>query len=60
VLAHLHVTGIEENGQIQILGIPQLINPGEVAEQTLLPSFLYIPSEVDFPPDSLQLPWERH
>ena len=60
VLAHLHITGIEENGQIQILGIPQLINPGEVAEQALLPSFLYIPSEVDFPPDSLQLPWERH
>jgi molecular chaperone DnaK (HSP70) len=60
VLAYLNGTGAEQDGQIQILDIPQLVNPGEVADQAFLPSFLYIPSEVDFPQDSLQLPWERH
>ena len=60
VLAYLDITGAEQDGQIQILDIPQLVNPGEVAAQAFLPSFLYIPSEVDFPQDSLQLPWERN
>lgn len=60
VLAYLDITGAEQDGQIQILDIPQLVNPGEVAAQAFLPSFLYIPSEVDFPQDSLHLPWERH
>ena len=34
------------------------MNPNEVAERTLLPSFLYIPGEFDFPKGSLALPWE--
>jgi hypothetical protein len=42
---------------IDVLGIPQLVAPGEVAPLTLLPSFLYIVGEFDFPPDSLRLPW---
>jgi hypothetical protein len=29
-----------------------------VAERTLLPSFLYIPGELDFPKGSISLPWE--
>jgi hypothetical protein len=48
----------EEEGRIEIRGIPQLVNPNEVAERTLLPSFLYIPGEFDFPKGSLALPWE--
>ena len=35
------------------------MNPNEVGDRTLLPSFLYIPGEVDFPKGSLALPWER-
>jgi molecular chaperone DnaK (HSP70) len=35
----------EEESRIEIRGIPQLVNPNEVAERTLLPSFLYIPGE---------------
>ena len=35
-----------------------MVNPNEVAERTLLPSFLYIPGELDFPKGSLALPWE--
>jgi molecular chaperone DnaK (HSP70) len=34
------------------------VDPNEVAERTLLPSFLYIPGEFDFPKGSLALPWE--
>ena len=35
------------------------MNPGEVAARTLLPSFLYAPGELDFPPGSLALPWDE-
>jgi molecular chaperone DnaK (HSP70) len=48
----------EATGQIVIEQIPQLVNPNEVADRTLLPSFLYLPGELDFPKDSLALPWE--
>ena len=50
------VTG--EESRIEVRSIPQLVNPNEVAERTLLPSFLYIPGEFDFPKGSLSLPWE--
>ena len=46
----------DESGQIAVENIPQLANPNEVANRTLLPSFLYIPGEVDFPAGSLGLP----
>jgi Hsp70 protein len=48
----------EEKSRIQVHKIPQLVNPNEVEERTLLPSFLYIPGELDFPKGSLALPWE--
>ena len=45
-------------GRSQSRTIPQLANPNEVADRTLLPSFLYVPGEVDFPAGSLGLPWD--
>jgi Hsp70 protein len=42
---------------IEAIGIPQLVAAGEVAPLTLLPSFLYVVGEFDFPADSLRLPW---
>ena len=48
----------EEESRIEVRSIPQLVNPNEVAERTLLPSFLYIPGEFDCPKGSLALPWE--
>jgi Hsp70 protein len=42
---------------VELLAIPQLVNPGEVDEQPLLPSFLYILGDLDFPAKSLRLPW---
>jgi hypothetical protein len=57
-LARCDVTAAEEESRIEVRSIPQLVNPNEVAERTLLPSFLYIPGEFDFPKGSLALPWE--
>ena len=47
----------EPAAPIAVQGIPQLVNPGEVADRTLLPSFLYVPGELDFPRGSTALPW---
>src|SRR5688572_29576482 len=45
----------------QMLPIPQLTKPGAIEEPLLLPSFLYLPGENEFPADSLKLPWKsRH
>ncbi|OWK43675.1 hsp70 family protein [Fimbriiglobus ruber] len=38
--------------------IPQLVVAGEVREQQLLPSFLYLPGPHDLPPGAIALPWE--
>lgn len=44
---------------LQPLPIPQLIGPGEVGERPVLPSFLYLPAEKEFPAGSLDLPWKK-
>jgi molecular chaperone DnaK (HSP70) len=43
--------------EVHLLDIPQVVNPGEVQRRTLLPSFLYLPGDMDFPPGSTALPW---
>jgi hypothetical protein len=43
---------------VQLLAIPQLTNPGEMREEDLLPSFLYLPGASDFPAGSIALPWD--
>ena len=57
-LACSDATAPEEERRIEIHSIPQLVNPSEMAERTLLPSFLYIPGEFDFPKGSVALPWD--
>lgn len=59
VIAFLDTAVAEADARIAVQPVPQLINPGEVAEQSLLPSFLYIPGEMDFPQGSTALPWDR-
>src|SRR5580765_1167006 len=44
---------------VQLLPVQQLTNPGEVGEEDLLPSFLYLPGSSDFPAGSLALPWDE-
>lgn len=42
-----------------MLHIPQLTAVGVVESKPLLPSFLYLPNEQEFPPGSLGLPWDK-
>ncbi|MGI8746443.1 MAG: Hsp70 family protein [Bryobacteraceae bacterium] len=46
-----------ESPEIIVEPIPQIVNPGEVRDEPLLPSFLYIPGATDFPAGTLDLPW---
>jgi len=41
-----------------IFPIPQVVHAGEAAPRELLPSFLYLPGEVELPAGSLALPWD--
>jgi hypothetical protein len=50
----------EAQPAIGVAELPQLVNPNEVAGRTLLPSFLFIPGEFDFPAGSLALPWDAN
>lgn len=58
-LAQFDSAAPEEAAVITVEPVPQLTNPNEVEERTLLPSFLYVPGELDFPKGALALPWER-
>ena len=44
--------------EVVVESIPQIANPGEVRDEPLLPSFLYIPGSTDFPAGTLTLPWK--
>ena len=50
----------EAVGAVELAAIPQLVNANEVAAEPLLPSFLYIPGERDFPAGSTALPWDQN
>jgi hypothetical protein len=56
-LAFCEADASEGASHIEVRSIPQLVNPYEVAERSLLPSFIYVPSKFDFPKGSLALPW---
>jgi hypothetical protein len=45
--------------EIHSFQIPQLVAPGELANRSLLPSFLYLPGEHDLPAGGVALPWDR-
>lgn len=58
VLAYAPVqTSEDEEPHIQVFPIAQVVNPGEVRAQALLPSFLFLPGPHDVPPEGLSLPW---
>jgi molecular chaperone DnaK (HSP70) len=44
---------------VRLFAVPQLVNPGEIAELDLLPSSLYIPGESEFVEGALALPWDE-
>lgn len=59
-----HVTQVSglpsDQPEIIVETIPQLVNPGEVRDEPLLPSFLYIPGPTDFPAGTIDLPWKSN
>jgi hypothetical protein len=46
--------------ELQTFAIPQLVAPGELAQQPLLPSFLYLPGTHDLPAGAVSLPWDKN
>ncbi len=60
VLAYTSISELEQTEipETHILEIPQLVGPGAVASEPMLPSFLYLPGEKDVPSDALALPWQ--
>ncbi len=60
-LAYADTTSLKdalELPPVSLFAIPQLVNPGEVRDEPLLPSFLYVPGASDFPEGTLALPWK--
>lgn len=51
------VARAEEAG-VEVLAIPQLVNPGEVRAEPLYPSSLYLPGPTEFALGALALPWD--
>jgi molecular chaperone DnaK (HSP70) len=49
---------VSTTNSVAVLSVAQLTNPGEVRDEDLLPSFLYLPGSVDFPAGSIRLPWD--
>jgi hypothetical protein len=47
-----------EDVALSTLQVPQVVTPGEVGKQALLPSFIYLPHEAELGPEALTLPWE--
>lgn len=48
----------EEGAAPVVFPVPQVVHQGEVGERDLLPSFVYLPGEVELPAGSLALPWD--
>jgi hypothetical protein len=45
--------------KLQTFAVPQVVSPGEIGAQDLLPSFLYLPGPHDLAPGSINLPWKK-
>ena len=48
----------EGEPKVRAFAIPQVVNPGEVADKPLLPSSLYLPGPSEQPAGALKLPWD--
>jgi molecular chaperone DnaK (HSP70) len=58
-LAYVDTSAGEENARPVELAIPQVVKQGQVDDQILLPSFLYLPGTGEVPAGSLRLPWNE-
>src|SRR5262249_8726451 len=58
-LSYFNLSDDAPRGRVQpVLPVPQLTGVATIEEQLLLPSFLYLPSPHEFPPNALSLPWD--
>src|SRR3954452_24225994 len=46
--------------KLHTFNVPQVVAAGQVGEQPLLPSFLYLPGPHDLAPGSIDLPWKKN
>ena len=46
-------------GPVEVMKIPQLTGPGELREEPLFPSSLYIPGAKEFAEGTMALPWDE-
>jgi molecular chaperone DnaK (HSP70) len=59
-VSYFKLAQAEARGRAQtMLAIPQITSVGAVEERLLLPSFLYLPNNQEFPAGSLALPWDK-
>jgi molecular chaperone DnaK (HSP70) len=49
----------DESAPIRSVALSQVVGLNEVGDRPVLPSFLYLPGEKEFPPGSLDLPWKK-
>ena len=60
VAAYLDTAGLNEDAPAPaptVFAVPQVVQPGQVEPRPLLPSFLYLAADTDFPKGALDLPW---
>ena len=59
-LSFVDLTAKAKGGvKLQSFPVAQLVAAGQVAEQPLLPSFLYLPGPTDLPAGATALPWDK-
>jgi hypothetical protein len=59
-VSYLNLESAQARGTEQsMLAIPQITGVGTVEAKPLLPSFLYLPNDQEFPAGSLALPWDK-
>jgi molecular chaperone DnaK (HSP70) len=59
-LAYVDLKAKAKGGpKLHTFPVPQLIGPGQMGEQPLLPSFLYLPGPHDLPEGATAVPWDK-
>ena len=56
----LAYTSIADDPAVEMEPVTQLVGAGELSAEPLLPSFLYIPGERDFPEGATAVPWDEN
>jgi molecular chaperone DnaK (HSP70) len=59
-LAFTRTDVVADAPAVELALIPQLTSANEISSEPLLPSFLYIPGERDFPAGSTAVPWDEN